>query len=95
VAYPNFLDWRARQRSFSSLGVFRPQDFNLTSGDEPERISGAMVSSDLFTTLGVQPTHGRLFSMAEDAVGAARTVLIRAISTLNYHNTADWLFANC
>ena len=77
VAYPNFLDWRARQRSFSSMGVMRPQEFNLTGGDMAERASGAMVSHDLFHTLGVRPTQGRLFAPEEDAPGAARTVLIR------------------
>ena len=77
VAYPNFLDWRARQRSFSSLGVFRPQDFNVTSGEAPERINGAMVSHDLFTTLAVQPARGRLFTPVEDVPGAGRTALVR------------------
>jgi putative ABC transport system permease protein len=77
VAYPNFIDWRARQHSFSSLGVFRPQDFNVTSGEAPERVNGAMVSHDLFTTLAVQPARGRLFTPAEDAPGAGRTALVR------------------
>src|ERR1043165_2552880 len=28
VSYPNFLDWRERQRSFTAIGVARFQGFN-------------------------------------------------------------------
>jgi putative ABC transport system permease protein len=59
------------------MGVMRPQDFNVTSDGASERVSGAMVSFDLFPTLGVQPTQGRLFTATEDAPGVARVALIR------------------
>jgi predicted permease len=77
VAYPNFVDWRARQHSFTALGAVRTQDFNITGGDESERVAGAMVSHGFFVAVGVRPVHGRLFNAAEDAPAAARTVLVR------------------
>src|SRR5262245_4569497 len=55
VSYPNFLDWRARQRSFTAIGVARFQGFNYIGGTESERLTGAMASHDLFQALAVQP----------------------------------------
>src|SRR5687767_6180169 len=53
VSYPNFLDWRARQNSFSAIGVARPQSFNRVSQGEAERVAGAQATHDLFAALGV------------------------------------------
>ncbi|MSU49220.1 MAG: ABC transporter permease [Opitutus sp.] len=76
VAYPNFLDWRERQRSFTHLGAFRSQSFNYVGPTETERISGAMFTHDLFPALGVAPRLGRWFNAAEDKPGATRTALV-------------------
>jgi predicted permease len=77
VSYPNFLDWRERQQSFSAIGVVREQSFNLTGVGRAERISGAMATHDLFAALKVRPLRGRLFRAGDDKPGAERTVLIR------------------
>ena len=77
VSYPNFLDWRERQQSFSAIGVVREQSFNLTGVGRAERISGAMATHDLFAALKVRPLRGRLFTAGDDQPGAERTVLIR------------------
>jgi putative ABC transport system permease protein len=78
IAYPNFLDWRTRQRSFTHLGVFRGQSFNYVGPVEAERISGAQFSHDLFPALGVAPRLGRWFGADDDRPGAARTALVSA-----------------
>src|SRR5687767_10727205 len=77
VSYPNFLDWRERQRSFTALGVARNQSFNYVVKGEAERIAGALATHDLFTALGVSAIRGRLFTTAEDKPGADRTIVIR------------------
>ena len=77
VSYPNFVDWRSRQQSFSALGVARGQSFNHVTQGEAERIGGAQATHDLFTALGVSPLRGRLFTAEDDRPGAERTVLIR------------------
>lgn len=76
IAYPNFLDWRARQTSFAYLGVFRSQSFNYVGSSETERINGAQFTSDMFPALGVAPRLGRWFGADDDKPGAARTALI-------------------
>src|SRR5882724_351597 len=44
VAYPDFLDWRQRSRAFSGMAAMRSDGFNLAGIDQPERVSGLIVS---------------------------------------------------
>src|SRR5688572_742457 len=76
VSYPNFLDWRARQTTFTAIGASRNQGFDYIGAREAERVAGALASHDLFLALGVATIRGRLYSAAEDNPGADRTVLI-------------------
>ena len=47
VSYPNYLDWRAGQRSFTDLALTRRESFNFSvpgaQASEPERINGGRV----------------------------------------------------
>ncbi len=76
VAYPNFLDWRERQQSFTALGAFRGQSFNYVGPSETERVGGAQFTRDVPAVLGVAPLLGRWFGAEEDKPGATRTALI-------------------
>jgi putative ABC transport system permease protein len=78
VAYPNFLDWRERQRAFTALGAFRSQSFTYVGPAETERLNGALFTHDTWTALGVRPRLGRAFGPADDKPGAARTAVISA-----------------
>src|SRR6516225_8466200 len=75
VVYLNFLDWQRQNRTFSSIAIYRNQDYNLTGTAEAERLSGYMVSANFFSTLGVQPILGRAFRLDDDLVGAAPVVI--------------------
>src|SRR5678816_50670 len=37
VSYPDYIDWRARTRSFDEMGVFRGGEVNLTGMGAPRR----------------------------------------------------------
>jgi predicted permease len=76
ISYPNFLDWRHDNHSFSSIAAFRQDDLNLTGAGEPERVKTNMVSATLFPMLGVNPVAGRLFTEQEDELGATPVALI-------------------
>ncbi len=76
VSYPNYVDWRERQKSFTHLGTFRGQSFNYVGVSETERVGGAMFSADMFPTLGIAPKLGRWFSADEDKPGAERVAVI-------------------
>lgn len=69
VSYPNYQDWKREAGSFSAMGVWEYQSFNIASAAEPEQLPGIRASSSLFTVLGVPPALGRVFSEAEEAPG--------------------------
>jgi predicted permease len=76
VAYPNYLDWRRENHSFSDMGAGRRDDFNLTGSGQPEQVSGSYVTASLFPTLGVTPLLGRYFRPEEDRQGTGCTVML-------------------
>ena len=47
-----------------------------TSGDEPSRGQGALVSGNYFATLGVRPAVGRLFAQRDDAASLSPAVVL-------------------
>jgi putative ABC transport system permease protein len=76
TSFPTFKEWRALSHSFSGMGAYTESSVSLTGGSEPERISAAYVSADLFPTLGVAPVAGRGIAPEEDRPGATPVVLI-------------------
>jgi predicted permease len=76
ITYLNFLDWQHDNQTFSSMAIYRNQDYNVTGSNEAERLSGYMISADFFSTLGVNPVLGRTFSREDDQVGAAPVVVL-------------------
>ena len=61
-----FEAYRQRNHSFESIGVAMQRSFNLIGRGEPERIRGALIMADYFTTLGVNPVLGRSLTLEED-----------------------------
>ncbi|HKD44106.1 MAG TPA: ABC transporter permease, partial [Candidatus Angelobacter sp.] len=78
ISYPNFLDWRKDNRSFSRMAIMRRYAFSLTGTGEAEQVDGLFVSSEFFDLLGVRPVIGRTLHPGEDAIGAAPVALIAA-----------------
>lgn len=76
MSYPNFLDWQKSSQTFSSMAIYRNNDYFLTGEQEGERLSGYMISAEFFPTMGVQPILGRTFRHEDDMVGAAPVVVI-------------------
>jgi putative ABC transport system permease protein len=69
VALPVYEDWKRETRSFSSMGIWEYRTFNLASTQEPEQVQGIRATTSLFTTLGVSPALGRVFTEEEEAPG--------------------------
>jgi len=76
LAPGNYFDLRQRNQSFEQMAAFGSKDFNLTRAGEPERLTGQLVSAALFPLLKTQPGLGRVFTEADDQVGAARVVIL-------------------
>src|SRR5437763_15666882 len=79
VSYPNFLDWRASQHTFTDLTLFRRESYNLSSekGEAaPERVGGARVTANFLSVLGMAPQLGRDFTEVDDVPKGAKVALI-------------------
>ncbi|MCI0366636.1 MAG: ABC transporter permease, partial [Phycisphaerales bacterium] len=76
VSYPNFVDWRERSRSFDSIAAYRQLLMIVSNNDEPARVPVALVSLDLFHTLGAMAQLGRTFVPEEDRAGAQPVAII-------------------
>ena len=76
VSFRDAVDWRARNRSFSTMGSYAFGILNLVGSDQPEALYGATISSDLFPTLGVEPALGRNFLPEEDWPGREHVVIL-------------------
>ena len=75
VSPPNFLDWRARARSFDHVVGIEPWAFDFISTDEPERFSAFLVTEGFFEALGVDAAYGRTFLPDEFRPGGDVVVL--------------------
>jgi hypothetical protein len=79
VSLPNYLDWRASQRGFSDLALFRRGDANLSgaaSDVEAERIVSARVTYNFLAVLGLSPALGRDFGETDDVPHCKKVALI-------------------
>jgi putative ABC transport system permease protein len=72
----NFADVRQQSSSFTSLGASGSASFNLATQDAPERIEGEIVTAGYFSTFGVQPIAGRVFTRDEDRPGHSQVAVI-------------------
>jgi predicted permease len=76
INYMNFLDWQRATKTFSSMAMYRNQDYNFIGTGEAERLTGYMISADFFSTLGTMPVLGRDFRADDDHTGAAPVVML-------------------
>ena len=67
ISVPDFHAWAEQEQLFASIALFSAGNGTLSgSGDEPERVPRAGVSSSFFAVLGVQPMLGRSFIADDD-----------------------------
>ncbi|HWS87820.1 MAG TPA: ABC transporter permease [Pyrinomonadaceae bacterium] len=76
VSAPDFIDWRAQSQTFDAVAAYNSWGPSLTGQGEPEQLTGALASADLFRVLRAEPALGRAFSAEEDRPGAARVAVI-------------------
>jgi macrolide transport system ATP-binding/permease protein len=76
LSYPDYLDWKRMNTSFSSFDIYAGGGdlLNLSSGTVP--VSSLLVSNGFFRTLGITPMLGRDFRPGEDLPGAGKIVML-------------------
>ncbi len=72
----HFRAWQKNARSFDQLILLSGNTFTLTGTGDAQRIPGARVSWNIFSTLGARPQLGRTFLPDEDSPGRDHVVVI-------------------
>ena len=67
---------REQMRTMDVAAYAEGHEFNLTGLGEPVRLTGTMVSAEMFSILGVRPELGRAFSSGEDLAGQDSYVVL-------------------
>ena len=66
VSWPNYLDWRARARSFEALANSREEAITLTGTDRAQRLRAPSRHGQFLSRHRVQPALGRGFTDDDD-----------------------------
>ena len=69
-------DARALRTLFSAVAAYATGGINLSDVNAPQRLNVALVTNDLFATLGVPVAHGRAFSAEEGKPGGAKVAVL-------------------
>jgi len=78
LSYPNYLDWRQRQRGFEDIAVYNPfPGFTMTGQGDAADINGSLVTGNYLQLLGLHPALGRLIAARDDSLGAVPVVVLR------------------
>jgi putative ABC transport system permease protein len=69
LSYLDIQEWKKQNTVFTDIAAFSETfAFNLIEGDQPERLSGEVVSANYFPLLGIRPAAGRFFTVEEDSM---------------------------
>jgi predicted permease len=80
ISHPMFRDFRAHNQVFSDMFCRFPAAASLSIGQRSERVQVELVSGAYFSTLGVVPALGRLFTPEDDVTPSSHPVVV-----LNYN----------
>jgi putative ABC transport system permease protein len=75
ASFPDYLDWRARNKAFSDIAGYQGSGF-LLGGAQPMTVGAGKTTANFFDVLGVRAMIGRTFAPGEDAPGAARVAVL-------------------
>jgi len=87
ATYPDYLDWRAQQKSFEQVAaysVINPSTVSLLADGRPEQLRRVLASGNFFSLLGVSPLVGRLFDQQDDSPGKDHVAVLSASAWASY-----------
>src|SRR3984885_7055059 len=85
MAYSDYVDFEASQHALLDLTLFRPTDFQVTGGNEPDRADGAYVLGNFFAVFGRPFLLGRPFDEKDDKAVANVAVLTDRFWRKRFH----------
>ena len=88
-SFPDLRDLRERTRTFSGLLGYHDDYISLTGVAKPERIYGALTTTNYFDVLGVRPIAGRTFLPEEEQKGTGAAVVVISYAVWQNHFALD------
>src|SRR5262245_20185769 len=76
VSFPDFVDIRARSKSFERIAAYTETQAYMTLGKDPERFDATWVTPGLFAIYHATPQLGREFLPEEEEKSRALTVIM-------------------
>jgi predicted permease len=70
------VTYQDENRSFDKVGAWAPNRMNVTGFDEPEQVSGVLVTSQALEAFGVPPLLGRWIGLEDEPPGAPRVAML-------------------
>ena len=87
--YPDYIYFREQNTTLSDLAIYGSAQLHLSTKAQAERISGALVSGNYFTVLGVKAAKGRLLLPEDDIAPGANQVAVISYRLWNRHFGAN------
>src|SRR5580700_3275014 len=76
-AGPDFVDWRAQNKTFQDMALFGwAGDMNLSGEGRPDHVLAVPTQANFFNLLGVQPILGRGWLLGEDKPGKDQVAVL-------------------
>ncbi len=75
-SFPDYVDLRDQNRSFSSLAAYTRTAGTLAQADDAQALEGVAITPEIFDVLGVPPLLGRGFTQEEAKEEGARVVVL-------------------
>jgi predicted permease len=76
ISYPDYLDYSEQNTVFSGVAVAQVVEFHLSTEQEADQVTGALVSANYFDVLGVKGARGRLLTAADASQEGAGEVVV-------------------
>jgi predicted permease len=76
MSLADFVDLRSSTHSFEKVAAYSPTRFVLSGSNDPEEVSGALVTADYFAVLGTAPELGHTFQEGDDSATAPAKIVI-------------------
>ena len=87
ATYPDYLDWRAQQRSFTEVAAYstlNPETVSLVMDGRAQQVHRVLASGDFFSVLGVRALMGRMLNAQDDQAGNDAVAVISAEAWRRY-----------
>jgi len=75
LSWPDVFDWQRDTKLLTAMAGYHTANFTVTGRGPSRYVPGAVVSANLFSTLGVEPYLGRAFRAEEERPGSDVVVI--------------------